>query len=95
MYKDLQVYQTAMELCVMVYGITEYYPRFETFGLVSQMRRSAVSIPSNIAEGSGRRFFKEQLRFYYIARGSIAELESQLELSRRLGYISKNCTTST
>lgn len=86
MYKDLKVYQSAMDLCVIIYRMTELYPVSERFGLVSQMRRSVVSIPSNIAEGAGRRSFQEQLRFLYIARGSLAELETQLELSQRLGY---------
>lgn len=91
MYKDLKVYQSAMELCVVIYELTRSLPNDERFGLVAQMRRCAVSVPSNIAEGAGRRSFREQLRFYYIARGSLAELETQLELCVRLGYI---CETS-
>ncbi|CAB0151270.1 hypothetical protein PSI9734_01683 [Pseudidiomarina piscicola] len=90
MYKDLTVYQLALDLCVEIYKCTDTYPSSELFGLVSQMRRCAVSIPSNIAEGAGRHTLKEQVRFYYIARGSIAELSTQLELSCRLGYIARN-----
>ncbi len=91
MYKDLKVYQSAMELCVVIYELTRRLPYEERYGLVSQMRRCAVSVPSNIAEGAGRHSFREQVRFYYIARGSLAELETQLELCLRLGYI---CETS-
>ena len=87
MFKDLKVYQSAMDLCVCIYKITESFPSHELFGLVNQMRRASVSVPSNIAEGAARGTYKEQIRFYFIARGSLAELETQLELSFRLGYI--------
>ncbi len=87
MFKDLKVYQSAMDLCVSIYKITDSYPNHELFGLVSQMRRAVVSIPSNLAEGAGRGSYRDQLRFYYIARGSLAELETQLEISFRLGYV--------
>lgn len=87
MYKDLKVYKSAMDLCVLIYKITEDFPNHELFGLVSQMRRAVVSIPSNLAEGAGRGSYREQIRYYYISRGSLAELETQLEISFRLGYI--------
>ena len=87
MFKDLKVYNSALDLCVSVYKITESYPKHERFGLVSQMRRAAVSVSSNIAEGAGRGSYREQLRFYYFARGSLAELETQLEISFRIGYL--------
>ncbi|RUO61832.1 four helix bundle protein [Pseudidiomarina insulisalsae] len=87
MYQNLKVYQLALDLCVEVYKITEHFPASETFGLVAQIRRAVVSMPSNIAEGASRGSFREQVRFYYIARGSLAEVETQLELCIRLGFI--------
>ncbi|RUO74426.1 four helix bundle protein [Pseudidiomarina sediminum] len=95
MYQDLKVYQSAMGLCVVVYRITTGFPRIERFGLVSQMRRAAVSVSSNVAEGAERHSLKEQLRFYYIARGSITELKTQLDLSQRLGYICQDSVNVT
>jgi four helix bundle protein len=74
-----------MDLSVVVYRITESFPREETYGLSSQLRRSAVSIPSNIAEGQGRLNTREFKQFLGIARGSTCELQTQLELARRLG----------
>ncbi len=76
-----------MDFVTCVYKITASYPNTETYGLVSQIRRSAVSIPSNIAEGSGRKNSKEFIQFLYIANGSLSEIETQLELSVRLGYL--------
>lgn len=86
-YKDLQVWKVAMELVILVYNITGKFPKSELFGLTSQARRSAVSIPSNIAEGAGRRNPKEFIHFLYISKASLLELETQLELSKRLDYI--------
>jgi four helix bundle protein len=74
-----------MELTVVVYRITQSFPREEAFGLTSQLRRSAVSIPSNIAEGQGRLNTREFRQFLGIARGSNCELQTQLEIARRLG----------
>ena len=85
-YKDLQVWQKAMELARKVYKLTSHFPIEEVYGLTSQIRRSAVSIPSNIAEGSPRSGTKEFLQFLSIARGSAAELETQLILASQLGY---------
>jgi len=76
-----------MKLVELVYMETAGFPKEEVFGLVSQIRRSAVSIPSNIAEGSARTSSKELLQFLGIANGSLAELETQLEISVRLGYV--------
>ena len=83
-YKDLIVWQKSMELAQEIYRLTGLFPAREQYGLVSQMRRASVSIPSNIAEGYGRRTQKEYKRFYSIAFGSGLELETQLLLSKRL-----------
>lgn len=85
-YNDLLVWQRAMELVVVVYELTKNYPKSELFGLISQVRRSAVSIPSNIAEGSKRGSKKEYRQFLIIAYGSGAELETQLEIAKRLDF---------
>jgi len=76
-----------MEIVELVCKKTHFFPDFEKFNLVSQINRSAVSIPSNIAEGKGRGSDKEFRQFLYVARGSLCELRTQLELSRRLGYM--------
>lgn len=87
-HKDLTVWQKAMELVMEVYKATQMFPREEIFGLTSQMRRAVVSIPSNIAEGYGRLHQRETENFLSIALGSACELETQLILSKDLGYIS-------
>lgn len=86
-YRDLIVWQKSMSLVEMVYTVTTSFPKEEKFGLVSQMRRSAVSIPSNIAEGSGRNSKNFLRHFLEISNGSINELKTQLEISERLGFI--------
>ena len=83
-FRDLQVWQRSMELSVAVYRLTQHFPREEAYGLTSQIRRSAISIPSNIVEGHGRMNPREFKRFLLIARGSNCELQTQLELSRAL-----------
>jgi len=85
-YRDLQVWQKSVELTVTVYKITEAFPKSEQYGLVSQMRRAAVSIASNIAEGHGRSN-KHFAVYLGNALGSLAELETQAEIARRLGYL--------
>ncbi len=85
-YKDLVVWQKAMDLVIELYKLTENFPKSEVYGITSQMRRSSVSIPSNIAEGRRRSSRKDYNRFLVIAYGSGAELETQVELSKRLGY---------
>jgi four helix bundle protein len=85
-FHDLQVWQKSMELTVVIYHLTQPFPREEAFGLTSQLRRSAISIPSNIAEGHGRMNPREFRRFLLIARGSNCELQTQLELSGILGF---------
>ena len=86
-YKDLTVWQKAYQLCLEIYKLTKTFPKEEIYGLSSQMRRAAVSIPSNIAEGYGRKTTPEYIQSLYIAYGSICELETQLLLSGDLGYI--------
>jgi four helix bundle protein len=88
-YKELVVWQKSYRLCLGIYKITKKYPQGERYGLISQMRRAALSIVSNIAEGYGRKTTKEYIRFLYIAYGSTCELETQLLLSGDLGYLSK------
>jgi len=87
-YKDLDVWKESKDLVVKVYLITKDYPNEELFGLKSQIRRSATSVPSNIAEGCGRSSSKETVHFLHISRGSIYELETQLIISNELNYIS-------
>ena len=86
-YKDLYAWQKSMLLVKEVYQLTKKLPKEETYGLISQMRRAAVSIPSNIAEGHERNHTKEYINFLSIARGSKAELETQVLLCRDLEYI--------
>ena len=88
-FKELIVWQKAMDLAAGVYTLTKYLPKEETYGLSDQMRRAAVSIPSNIAEGQARQSSKEFLQFLCIACGSRAELETQLLLAKRLGYFER------
>ncbi|MGL4583081.1 MAG: four helix bundle protein [Flavobacterium sp.] len=86
-HKDLDVWKSSREFVSTVYAITREFPREEMYGLTSQIRRSAVSIPSNIAEGSARKGDKEYIHFLYIALGSMAELETQLFIASDLGYL--------
>lgn len=88
-YRDLQVWQLAMDLTELVYAITKEYPSDERFGLVSQSRKSAVSVPSNIAEGYGRTHRGDYLKFLSNARGSLCELETQLILAVRLKFVTR------
>lgn len=88
-YRTLNVFQKAHKLVSSVYLVTKKFPKDELFGLVSQMRRCAVSVPANIVEGYGRRTPNDKLQFYYIARGSLNELEYYLDLSSDLGYLLK------
>ena len=85
-FRDLLVWQRAMQLTTGVYQLTRTFPREETFGLISQLRRSAVSIPSNVAEGHGRMNPREFKHFLLIARGSNSELQTQLQLSVDLEF---------
>ena len=86
-HRDLRVWQEAMELVQDVYRETAGFPRQELFGLMSQMRRAAVSIPSSIAEGAARGGTREFVQFLSVARGSLSELDTQIAIARRLGYL--------
>ncbi len=85
-YQDLEVWKISMDFAQKIYEITKSFPREEIYGLTAQIRRAAVSIPSNIAEGSARQSDRESLHFARIAQGSFAELETQLILARRIGF---------
>jgi len=93
-YRDLVVWQLAMQLTKDVYQATETLPKSELYGLTSQLRRSAVSIPSNIAEGHARESSKEYLHHVSMAMGSLAELETQLTLTSELNYLSQQSVTN-
>ena len=93
-YKDLIVWQKAMALAVEVHHITRRFPRHEVFGLAGQLRRAAVSVPSNVAEGSARRTTRDLTAFLHVARGSVAELETQLLLARAVGYLDEAALAS-
>ena len=86
-HRKLVVWQKSMELVREVYRATTSFPKTEEYGLISQMRRAAVSIPSNLAEGAARKGNKEFRQFLNIAQGSISELDTQLELAHMLGYL--------
>ncbi len=86
-YRDLKVWQEGRKLAALIYLRLRTFPKYEQFGLSDQMRRAVVSIPSNIAEGFGRATAKEKNQFYYIAKGSLAELETQLYIAFDIGYI--------
>src|SRR4030042_1395243 len=89
-HKKLDVWQAAMKVAQMVYQLTNTFPSEERFGLVTQMRRAAVSIPSNIAEGAARQGKREFKNFVSMAQGSLSELDTQLDLTILLGYISED-----
>jgi four helix bundle protein len=89
-HKDLDVWQRAMDLATEIYTVTTRFPKEEVYGLSMQTRRSAVSIPSNIAEGAARNSSKEFVQFLHVALGSVAELETQLLLARRMGFLSES-----
>ena len=86
-YRELDVWQKAMDLVVNCYAVSRAFPRHELYGLTSQLRRAAVSVPSNIAEGRGRQHTAEFIQHLSIATGSLSELETHLELARLLEYV--------
>ncbi|MFB3813595.1 MAG: four helix bundle protein [Terriglobales bacterium] len=94
-YRDLRVWQSAMALAAATYRVTDGFPKHELYGgLAAQLRRAALSVPSNIAEGKGRRTAKDFTHFLFQARGSLLELETQLLLATELQYISEQETAS-
>ena len=86
-YRDLDVWQLAMDIVIQIYRVTRAFPNEERFGLIAQVRRAAVAIPSNIAEGRNRLGAAEFRRFVSIARGSVAEVETQLTVAVALGFV--------
>lgn len=94
-YTDLDVWKEARALVNEIYIITKGFPKEEQFGLTSQMRRCAVSIPSNVAEGCGRNYPKDSIQFFFISRGSIYELETQLYISLDQKYLNGNVLKTT
>ena len=89
-FKELDVWREAKQLAIATYRFTEHFPKHELFGLTNQMRRAAVSIPSNIAEGNGRRTNKDKAHFMYTARGSLFELETQVVIAHELSFMPEN-----
>lgn len=89
-FRELQVWQKGIEIVKNIYETTKKFPKDETYGLMSQMRRCSVSIPSNIAEGFKRQYSKEFKQFLHISLGSGAELETQLIISQELGYVKED-----
>lgn len=88
-HKDLDVWKRSIAFVTEIYRIGKAFPDDEKYGITNQMRRSAVSIPSNIAEGSARNSYKEKIQFLYVALGSLSELETQIIISHNLEYISE------
>src|SRR5215213_6073549 len=86
-FRDLRVWQSGMDLVTQVYKLTQFFPREEQYGLTSQMRRAAVSVPSNIAEGHAGESSKEYLNHLSIVQGSLAELQTQIEIAARLDFV--------
>ena len=89
-YRDLDIWKVGIQLVKDVYELTEQFPKHELYGLVSQMRRAGVSIPSNVAEGFRRYHNKEYKQFLYVSLGSCAELETQATIAKELAYISED-----
>lgn len=86
-HKTLDAWKSSMDLTLDIYGVTKEFPKEEIYGITNQMRRCAISIPSNIAEGCARQSAKETIKFLYVSLGSAAELETQLIISESLNYI--------
>jgi len=91
-YKELDVWKKGIDLVIAIYEEIKIFPKDERYALTDQIKRSVVSIPSNIAEGASRNTTKELIQFLYIARGSASELETQIIIAEKLGYIKKNKT---
>lgn len=86
-HKDLDAYKQAIDLSIEIYHVISQFPKIETYGLADQMKRAAVPVPSNIAEGAGRQTVKEFIQFLFVASGSLSELKAQVTISERLGFI--------
>ncbi len=93
-HKKLDLWNAAMELAVAVYKITELFPKEERYSLTDQIRRAVSSVPGNVAEGAARQTKKEFINYLHMAQGSLSELDTHLELSRRLGYLAQESWTS-
>ena len=89
-HKRLDVWKKSMDLVPQVYELVRHFPDIERFALSDQMRRAAVSVPSNIAEGAARQTHKEFINYLHMAQGSLSELDTQIEVSLRLGYVSES-----
>ena len=89
-HKDLDVWKRGLDLVEKIYKITQKFPKEEIYSLTSQLRRASVSFPSNIAEGAARSSIKEYMQFLYIAVGSLSEIETQIMIAGRLGYLSSD-----
>ena len=85
-HENLRAWREGMSLVEEIYRVTHFFPESERFGLISQLRRAAVSVPSNIAEGAARGSLLDYIRFLHIARGSLSEVDTQLQIAERLGY---------
>ena len=86
-YRDLIVWQKSIELVTLIYKLVDSFPKEEKYSLISQIKRSAISVPSNIAEGYGRNYSKDYSRFLQIARGSLYELQTQIEIAKRIWFV--------
>jgi four helix bundle protein len=93
-FKEMPIWQEAMEIGEEIFRLSESFPKKEDYGLTSQLRRSAVSISANIAEAYGRKHTFDKINFYYYARGSITETQSHLEYARRVGYVQEGPATT-
>ncbi|MEK7450455.1 MAG: four helix bundle protein [Patescibacteria group bacterium] len=89
-FTDLNAWKEGHKLVLAIYGITKFFPKEEVFGLISQMRRCAVSVTSNIAEGFSRQSYKEKVQFYSMSQGSVTELQNQLIIARDISFITKD-----
>ncbi len=89
-FEEMPVWQKAMDLAIKIFNLTEKLPRKEDYSLTSQIRRSALSVPGNIAEGFGRKHTKDKLNFYFNSRGSLSETKSHLIYGHRVGYFTKS-----
>jgi four helix bundle protein len=88
-HKKLDAWKESINLVMLVYELTRQFPKNEIFGLISQLRRAVISIPGNIAEGAARQTRREFVQFLYIARGSLSEVDTYIEIAQRLGYIER------